>query len=67
MEIEDRFDEIGLMDVADELSKIKNAAGFVADHVNDAQISANVWMIEERIGMVEQMVSYLMTKNEAAV
>lgn len=52
--------EYCLMDVLDNLTKYRNALGFVADRCSDPQVSATVWMIEEAMGTTEDMIKYLM-------
>lgn len=52
--------EITLRDVQDKISKYRRALGFVADRVEDSQVSAALSVIEEGISVTEDMIAYLL-------
>lgn len=53
-------DEIGLLDVMDNMKKYRDALGFVADKLDDPQASAAVWMIAEAMETTESMLHFIM-------
>lgn len=61
--INDEKTEIDWSDLHDRLVKDRNAIGFLADNVQDDQLSALLSLIEESMLVSDQMITFLIEKG----
>lgn len=55
--------EIDISDVRDRIIKNRQALGYLADHVEDEQLCANLMLIEESMEVAESMLSMFIEKG----